>query len=62
MFALRNFQTHAQTHTYTLNTHIENDLLIPSTTVADERNKNRSKDIMITPIMDALTFILELRY
>ena len=34
MFALRNFQTHAQTHTYTLNTHIENDLLIPSTTVA----------------------------
>ena len=44
------------------NTHIENDLLIPSTTVADERNKNRSKDIMITLIMDALTSILELRY
>ena len=45
-------------------THIENDLLVRRrmlpgsvTTVADERPKNRIKEIMIT-LMDALTFIL----
>ena len=58
MFVLRNFQTHAQTHT---RTHVENNLLIPSTgsatTVADERNKNTSMEIMIT-LMVALTSIL----
>lgn len=43
------------------NTRTENDLLIPSTKVADKRNKNRSKDIMLTLIMDAFTSILELR-
>ena len=48
-------------------THVENDLLVlrtmlfgSATTVEDERNKNRSKEIMIT-LMDALISILALR-
>ena len=48
-------------------THVENDLLVlrtmllgSATTVEDERNKNRSKEIMIT-LMDAFISILALR-
>ena len=48
-------------------THVENDLLVRrtmlmglETTAADERNKNRSKEITIT-LMDTLISILVLR-
>ena len=66
MLALKYIQTRMLKQTQ--NTYVENDLLVRRTTllgsastVADERNKNRSKEIMIT-LMDALTFILALDF
>ena len=54
-------------NTYSIHAYVENDLLLlrtmllgSATTVEDERNKNRSKEIMIT-LMDALISILALK-
>ena len=66
MLALRYIRTRMLKQTH--NTYVENDLLVCRTmllgsasTVADEKNKNKSKEIMIT-LMDALTFILALDF